>query len=310
MKDKQITLETSTESFFRVFDWMYQGLGLTGNELITYAVIYDFTKRFENPNPSVEQIATRTGVTVRTIQNVLRTFERRKLVYVERVPGCSSTYSLNEDFINFGTPEKVSGVQDDDEDDDPRKSFMGTPEKVSPHLRKSFTTPTKSFHPTPEKFSPTKRNIKETKETEESLRNKTGAHACASADSQKNPSLSSTDYDTECLNIFWKLYPETRKRTIDSIRDDFLAIPSEEYPLLLSVLHHKLFDSELGDEWRRQDGRFIPGIKIYLSDRYWHKENNQCQPLWQYTPEGIKMNNSTPEELAHFSKNLKELRIL
>ena len=306
MKDKQITLETSTESFFRVFDWMYQGLGLTGNELITYAVIYDFTKRFENPNPSVDQIATRTGVTVRTIQNILRTFERRKLVYVERVPGCSSTYSLNEDFINFGTPEKVSGVKNED----PRKSFRGTPEKVSPHPRKSFTTPMKSFHHTPEKVSPTKRNIKETKETEESLRNRAGALAYACADPQKNPSLSSTEYDTECLNIFWKLYPETRKRNIDSIRDDFLAIPSTEYPLLLSVLHHKLFDSELGDEWRRQDGRFIPGIKIYLSDRYWQKESNQCQPLWQYTPEGIEMSKSNPEGLAQLSKNLKELRVL
>ena len=138
MKDKQITLETSTESFFRVFDWMYQGLGLTGNELITYAVIYDFTKRFENPNPSLEQIASRTGATTRTIQNVLRTFERRKLVFVERKPGCSSTYSLNEYFINFGTHEKVSGVQNDDENDDQRKSFMGTHEKVSSHPRKSF----------------------------------------------------------------------------------------------------------------------------------------------------------------------------
>ena len=307
MKDKQITLETSTESFFKVFDWMYQGLGLTGNELITYAVIYDFAKRFQNPNPSVEQIASRTGVTVRTIQNVLRTFERRKLVYVERVPGCSSTYSLNEDFINFGTPEKVSGVKNED----PRKSFMGTPEKVSPHPRKSFTTPMKSFHPTPEKFSPTKRNIKETKEREESLRNKAGAHACASADSEKNLSQTPTDYDTECLNIFWKLYPETRKKTIDSIRDDFLAIPSTEYPLLLTVLHHKLFDSELGDEWRRQDGRFIPGIKRYLSDQYWKKEDNRCLEMWEYTPEGIEMNKSTPEDLqSQLSQNLKELRVL
>ena len=300
MKDKQITLETSTESFFKVFDWMYKGLGLTGNELITYAVIYDFAKRFQNPNPSLEQIASRTGATTRTIQNVLRTFERRKLVNVQRTPGCSSTYSLNEYFINFGTHETFSGVQDDEEEGDPRKNFMGTHEKISSHPRKSFVTPTKNFRP-----------LKETKETEESLRNKAGAHACASADPEKNPSLSSTDYDTECLQIFWKLYPETRKKTIDSIRDDFLAIPSEEYPLLLSVLHHKLFDSELGDEWRRQDGRFIPGIKRYLSDQYWKKADNRCLVMFEYTPEGIEMSKSTPEDLqSQLSQNLKELRIL
>ena len=301
MKDNksQIQLETTNESFFRVFDWMFQKLGLTGNELLVFAVIFDCTRRFNNANPSSEQILARSGVESRTLRRILRKFEMRKLVNVERVPGRTSTYSINEDVLRFVTPDKMTGVDVQEYEEDPGQNFRTTPDKMTGHPGQNDRTPRTKCPP-----------LKERKEREESLRNKTCAPACASADGQKNPSLSSTDYDTECLNIFWKLYPETRKKTIDSIRDDFLAIPSEEYPLLLSVLHHKLFDSELGDEWRRQDGRFIPGIKIYLSDRYWQKESNHCEPLWQYTPEGIEMNKGTPEGLAQLSKNLKELRVL
>lgn len=298
MKDNktQIQLETTGESFFKVFDWMYQRLGLTGYELLVYAVIYDCDNRFQQANPSLDQISARIGIARRTLQGILYTFEKRKLIVVERAPGRTSTYSINEDLTKPLTRAENAPVQNLH----PCKNCAGTRAENAPPPRKNCATPVQNLHP-----------LKERKEREESLRNKAGAHACASADSQKNPSLSSTDYDTECLNIFWKLYPETRKKTIDSIRDDFLAIPSEEYPLLLTVLHHKLFDSELGDEWRKQDGRFIPGIKRYLSDQYWKREDNRCLVMWEYTPEGIEMNKSNPEDLqTQLSQNLKELRIL
>lgn len=302
MKDNktQIQLETTSESFFRVFDWMYQRLGLTGNELLVFAVIYDCDKRFQQANPSLDQISARTGVQERTLLRALQTLENRKLINVLRAPGKTSIYSINESNVNFSTPDKMSVVITPKKESDPCQNVSGTPDKMSPHPCQNVSAPLTNCHP-----------LKERKEREESLRNKAGAPAREGADSQKNPSLSSTDYDTECLNIFWKLYPETRKKTIDSIRDDFLAIPSTEYPLLLSVLHHKLFDSELGDEWRRQDGRFIPGIKRYLSDQYWKREDNRCLEMWEYTPEGIEMNKSTPEDLqGQLSQNLKELRIL
>ena len=297
--ETQIQLETTNESFFRVFDWMFQKLGLTGNELLVFAVIFDCTRRFNNANPSSDQILARCGVESRTLRRILGTFAKRKLVNVERVPGRTSAYSINEDVLRFVTPDKMTGVDAQKYEDYPGQNVRTTPDKMSGHPGQNVRTPRTKCPP-----------LKEGKEGIRSLKETRGAHACASADSQKNPSLSSTDYDTECLNIFWKLYPETRKKNIDSIRDDFLAIPSEEYPLLLSVLHHKLFDSELGDEWRRQDGRFIPGIKRYLSDQYWKKEDNRCPALWEYTPEGIEMSKSTPEEIAQLSQNLKELRII
>ena len=297
MKDNktQIQLETTNESFFRVFDWMYQRLGLTGNELLVFAVIYDCDKRFQQANPSLDQISARIGIARRTLQVILNTFEKRKLIVVERAPGRTSTYSVNEAFTKPLTRAEIAPVQNLH----PCENCTGTRAESAPHPCRNCTTPVQNLHP-----------LKERKEREESLRNKAGAPAREGADS-KNLSQTSTDYDTECLNIFWKLYPETRKKTIDSIRDDFLAIPSTEYPLLLSVLHHKLFDSELGDEWRRQDGRFIPGIKRYLSDQYWKREDNRCLEMFEYTPEGIEMNKSTPEDLqSQLSQNLKELRIL
>ena len=291
----------ASESFFKVYDWMVQELGLAGNELLTFAVIYDYSTRFNNVHPSQDNLSARTGANRRTIIRVLQTLKDRKLVTAIKVNGTASEYTITDKKEWLKRCDKMSQEQ-------VTKCHNHLGQNVTPPVTNCHTPCDKMSHPLRQNVTP-KEELKE--EVKEEVKDKTGAHACASADPEKNLSQTSTDYDTECLNIFWKLYPETRKKTIDSIRDDFLAIPSEEYPLLLTVLHHKLFDSELGDEWRRQDGRFIPGIKRYLSDQYWKRGDNRCLVMWEYTPEGIEMNKSNPEDLqAQLSQNLKELRIL
>lgn len=176
MKDNktQIQLETTTESFFKVFDWMYQRLGLTGYELLVYAVIYDCDNRFKQANPSLDQISARIGIARRTLQGILYTFEKRKLIVVERAPGRTSTYSINEDFTKPLTRAENAPVQNLH----PCKKCAGTRAESAPPPRKNCATPVQNLHP-----------LKERKEREESLRNKAGAPAREGADSKNLSNL-------------------------------------------------------------------------------------------------------------------------
>ena len=149
MKDNktQIQLETTSESFFRVFDWMYQRLGLTGNELLVFAVIYDCDKRFQQANPSLDQISARIGIARRTLQGILNTFEKRKLVVVERAPGRTSTYSVNEAFTKPLTRAENAPVQNLH----PCENCTGTHAESAPHPCRNCTTPVQNLHPLKER---------------------------------------------------------------------------------------------------------------------------------------------------------------
>lgn len=66
---------------FVIYDWMVKDKGLSGNELVCYALLYRETKNgTESFCGGYEAIATAMGVTFPTAYNVLRKLESKGLV--------------------------------------------------------------------------------------------------------------------------------------------------------------------------------------------------------------------------------------
>ena len=64
-----------------IYDWMVKNKGLSGNELVCYALLYRETKNgTESFCGGYEVIATAMGVTFPTAYNVLRKLESKGLV--------------------------------------------------------------------------------------------------------------------------------------------------------------------------------------------------------------------------------------
>ena len=294
------------ESFFKIYDWMIQDLKLTGNELLVYAIIFDCQERFKNANPSVNQISSRIGTSRSTTMRLLSSLENRKLIKIASIIGKNSTYSIssqnevaNQYQNDTSDPcQNETGVQNDTSIKMTQGVYQndtGTGIKMTQGVYQNDT-------PLKEK----KRLLKDLKDN--------NARSCACVGENKS-SQTSTDTDAvsadEYFEIFWKLYPPKRKNNKESVREDFLKIPSEEYPMILSVLHHKLFDNELGSKWREADGKYILGIRRYLIDEYWKREENRCLVMFEYTPQGIRLGSQSSETLQNqLIANLKELKLV
>lgn len=62
-----------TNNYIVILDWMVSELGLRGNELLVYALIYGFSQDGESEfTGSIQYICDRTGVTRNTTKNILK----------------------------------------------------------------------------------------------------------------------------------------------------------------------------------------------------------------------------------------------
>ena len=75
-----------TKNGFLIMDWMVLDKGLSGNELVCYAYLYQQTDAGKQPfKGGYESIAKAIGVTFPTAYNVLRKMKDRGLVDYEAV---------------------------------------------------------------------------------------------------------------------------------------------------------------------------------------------------------------------------------
>lgn len=125
----------SDNGSFIVIQNFMRDLGLKGNELLIYAIIYGFSQDGESYfHGSLKYLSEWTGSTERTVQNCLDKLCERGLVEKVSRSGKNSLFravapapqSADSDGTpekNSDTPEKISGV--------PLKNFHTTPEKIS-----------------------------------------------------------------------------------------------------------------------------------------------------------------------------------
>ena len=81
------------ENFVTIQGWMRTDLGLSGNELLVYAVIYGFSQTDDQSfTGTVQYLADWCGATRRGIHKNLRDLEARGLIYRVERPGVTSEY--------------------------------------------------------------------------------------------------------------------------------------------------------------------------------------------------------------------------
>ncbi len=91
----------ANNSCFKVFGWMRTGLYLKGNELITYAIIYDFTKKEGWFSSNLTYLAEWIGVTVPTACLILKELTKKGLILKEPNGINCYKYKTNSDKLDF-----------------------------------------------------------------------------------------------------------------------------------------------------------------------------------------------------------------
>lgn len=80
----------STKNGFLVLNWMVTDKGLSGNELVCYAYLYQQTQGGQQPyTGGYEKIASAIGVTFPTAYNVLKKLREKGLVKYESMAAIS-----------------------------------------------------------------------------------------------------------------------------------------------------------------------------------------------------------------------------
>lgn len=116
--------------------WMITELGLSGTNLIIYALIYGFTQTEEHWfSGSVEYISQWANVSERTVQRSLPLLEEQGLIEREVREGRTTRYRANLDAVNNALSNITSGDNLSPvttKETNPRQSVTPTPDNMSP----------------------------------------------------------------------------------------------------------------------------------------------------------------------------------
>lgn len=93
------TQDNERSKFCTIFDWMFRDLGLTGNSVIVYAIIYHFSLGDNCFNGSLKYLQEFVGVSKPTIINILKCLEEKGLItkkveYKNRIKFCEYRTNL------------------------------------------------------------------------------------------------------------------------------------------------------------------------------------------------------------------------
>lgn len=127
------------KNYVTIQGWMRLYLGLKGNELLAYALIYGFCQAKNEATLSIDYVAEWLGTADKGTRNILASLQGKKLIEAVRTPGKPSTYKVNfstlakaigkaESRASKTTPVKSTGVGVTREDT-PVKSTGVTPVK-------------------------------------------------------------------------------------------------------------------------------------------------------------------------------------
>lgn len=103
---------SSKEPFIKVYDWMHKELGLKGNELLIFALIYSFcnqeidgTGKNKNCSASQKYMSDRIGLARQNISIILKKLQDKGLIDIKTnrhsYNVSSNYYSVNFDKINM-----------------------------------------------------------------------------------------------------------------------------------------------------------------------------------------------------------------
>lgn len=108
--------ELSRDNYVQVSGWMLQDLGLKGNELLIYAIIYGFSQdRKSSYFGDQAYLAAWTNSTVRTVRRALEHLTAAGLLTAKDVPGSGNRKSYRAVFNRTKCPlhvDKMSAQQD------------------------------------------------------------------------------------------------------------------------------------------------------------------------------------------------------
>lgn len=116
----------NNNNYYTVQGWMVNDLGLTGDELTVYAILWGFSQDGVSVSRTPKQYFIKwTGRDERTINNAIKNLEQKELIKIEHTAGMPSSYKIVP-------PTKLYPLQNCG--DTPYKNEGGTPYKNVPTI--------------------------------------------------------------------------------------------------------------------------------------------------------------------------------
>ena len=102
----------TNDTYIRVYDFMLSGLGLSGNEALIFALIYSYCQSGDFMVLSKNKIAVRLGLSLRTVNRVIRNLVERGLVEAD-ASGDAPSVTFGVEILRLSEKYKCIKEKDD-----------------------------------------------------------------------------------------------------------------------------------------------------------------------------------------------------
>ena len=274
-------LDTQQFAFYKYYDALFN-IGLKPNEVHTLSIILSFNKAGKDYLGSCNFISKKLNITSRTALNTLTNLANKGFIKKQASKGGNvSIYSVNEKLLKdiFLNYEKISQLTN--------KENTANYEKFSQKLCKNFTVNYENFSHNKNIYKNNNKNIYAHLENEQVYNHKD--------DKQKeNDSLSSNTIKQETKNKaikkqnkelnelqekqfdkFWQAYP--KKVSKKQAQKSWKKInPSLE---LFEKILKALEMVKQTEQWKKDNGKFIPYPATWLNQERWTDEIKMMQDI-------------------------------
>lgn len=267
MSDENTKIKNKAD-YYSVFGFMITDLGLSGSELIVYAIIYKFSSDGVNKFfGSQKYLADWANMSDRNVRNALNSLLNKGLIIK------SEEYKNDVKFVQYQAvfPDLVVG-NDMQEScgvsgiSVGRKKFPGGAEKISDNKREYITDNPLVDDSRIRIRSSIRNNITHTSTTHTPIPIPT---APLGATCQENDAPQVFEDKKEAMfQKFWNAYPNCKRKTNrKACKTALLNVPNleEELPKILEGLEAWKKDTE----WSKEGGQYIPAPLVFIHQRKW-----------------------------------------
>lgn len=254
------------ERYFRIYEWMTEGMGLGGSDLLVFAVMNHFTNvlKFGQKGISLEETARLTGLSRRTVIRSVKELRRRGLV----IPGKAvkyQAYTVNEEAVEKASGKDRMASNECQNVTEPEETAGQnvTCQVKKCHLAGDKMSPRRCQNVTPYKYE----KYEEKEKKAPPLPPSQGAGGCTSPSGRDGDGGRLRRGFEELLEA----YPGTRLPTDGKARERAWRIfrrhvSPDDIPGMMDYVSANAVES---DNWTREGGRYCPVLETFLASERW-----------------------------------------
>lgn len=250
--------EKKGNQFIKLYAWMIQELGLSGNELILYAYLYRFVEAgMKEIHPAMSTIAEETGIHRVTVQRLLVSLSNRKMIKVslkQNVHPCivMVPYSeISEEMSQNATIKKL------------QNATLMLQNATLKNSKCNINVAKCDILPINREFNRESVNREFNREEE-------GKEERSSSSSSSSSSLTDKEriIRERCFNAFIEKYPKNRIGNKSDLIQLWNTIDMPScFDKMMSLIQSRKSDGS----WLEDDSRYCPYARKFITERYWEK---------------------------------------